>query len=256
MSATAPASTTPPLPPALPKAPQRKPGSPVAGFLIDLGIATLALLGLSLAISTVRALMPWPAIDDNSFSNYYSAFNALRIVIVAPESLTPAPDDDDALVEAERSRSLRIGLLANVSTLLADSAIAGLKVREDRVAEALARQILIRGLGGLFVLDCVSPLTKETSTKLREAFLSAWDGMTARPARVLAPSERAGWKIRLNAARALQDVPEVDRGADAERERRRLLVHRRGHRRGLDEGRGERLPDEGQPRAPRRGRGT
>jgi membrane protease YdiL (CAAX protease family) len=49
MSATAPASTTPPLPPALPKAPQRKPGSPVAGFLIDLGIATLALLGLSLA---------------------------------------------------------------------------------------------------------------------------------------------------------------------------------------------------------------
>lgn len=49
MSATAPASATPPLPPALPKAPHRKPGSPVAGFLIDLGIATLALLGLSMA---------------------------------------------------------------------------------------------------------------------------------------------------------------------------------------------------------------
>lgn len=49
MSATAPASTTPPLPPALPKAPQRKPGSPIAGFLIDLGIATLTLLGLSMA---------------------------------------------------------------------------------------------------------------------------------------------------------------------------------------------------------------
>ncbi|MGN7839918.1 CPBP family glutamic-type intramembrane protease [Stenotrophomonas sp. 22385] len=49
MSATVPASTTPPLPPALPKAPQRKPASPVAGFLIDLGIATLALLGLSMA---------------------------------------------------------------------------------------------------------------------------------------------------------------------------------------------------------------
>lgn len=49
MSATAPASTTPPLPPAVPKAPQRKPGSPIAGFLIDLGIGTLALLGLSMA---------------------------------------------------------------------------------------------------------------------------------------------------------------------------------------------------------------
>ncbi|WP_430421219.1 ANTAR domain-containing response regulator [Methylibium petroleiphilum] len=44
---------------------------------------------------------------------------ALRIVIVAPESLTPAADDDDALVEAERSRSLRIGLLANGYNIVA-----------------------------------------------------------------------------------------------------------------------------------------
>jgi response regulator NasT len=35
----------------------------------------------------------------------------LRIVIVAPESLTPDPADNDARSEAERSRSLRIGLL-------------------------------------------------------------------------------------------------------------------------------------------------
>ncbi len=39
-----------------------------------------ALLALSLLASTVRALWPWPALDDNSFSSYYSAFNALRIV--------------------------------------------------------------------------------------------------------------------------------------------------------------------------------
>ena len=39
-----------------------------------------ALLGISLAISTLRALLPWPSIDDNSFSSYTSAFNALRIV--------------------------------------------------------------------------------------------------------------------------------------------------------------------------------
>jgi response regulator NasT len=37
--------------------------------------------------------------------------SALRIVIVAPESLTPEPGDVDAWWEAERSRSLRIGLL-------------------------------------------------------------------------------------------------------------------------------------------------
>ncbi|URI11754.1 ANTAR domain-containing protein [Aquincola tertiaricarbonis] len=35
----------------------------------------------------------------------------LRIVIVAPESLSPEPHDVDAWWEAERSRSLRIGLL-------------------------------------------------------------------------------------------------------------------------------------------------
>ncbi len=34
-----------------------------------------------------------------------------RIVIVAPDTLAPAEDDDHAAFEAERSRSLRIGLL-------------------------------------------------------------------------------------------------------------------------------------------------
>lgn len=48
-----------------------------------------------------------------------TSLQALRIVIVAPESLTPAADDDDALVEAERSRSLRIGLLANGYNIVA-----------------------------------------------------------------------------------------------------------------------------------------
>ncbi len=36
---------------------------------------------------------------------------ATRIVIVAPESLEPAPGDEDAALEVARSRSLRIGLL-------------------------------------------------------------------------------------------------------------------------------------------------
>ena len=40
-----------------------------------------------------------------------SSLEATRIVIVAPDTLLPAPDDDAAAREAERSRSLRIGLL-------------------------------------------------------------------------------------------------------------------------------------------------
>ncbi len=47
------------------------------------------------------------------------ASQALRIVIVAPESLTPTADDADAVVEAARSRSLRIGLLADGYNIVA-----------------------------------------------------------------------------------------------------------------------------------------
>jgi response regulator NasT len=44
---------------------------------------------------------------------------SIRIVIVAPESLTPDPSDVDAWWEAERSRSLRIGLLENGYNIVA-----------------------------------------------------------------------------------------------------------------------------------------
>ena len=43
----------------------------------------------------------------------------LRIVIVAPESLSPDPSDREAWWEAERSRSLRIGLLENGYNIVA-----------------------------------------------------------------------------------------------------------------------------------------
>jgi two-component system, response regulator / RNA-binding antiterminator len=43
----------------------------------------------------------------------------LRIVIVAPDSLAADPSDADAEVEAERSRSLRIGLLENGYNIVA-----------------------------------------------------------------------------------------------------------------------------------------
>jgi response regulator NasT len=44
---------------------------------------------------------------------------ATRIVIVAPESLHPEPGDEAAALEAERSRSLRIGLLENGYNIVA-----------------------------------------------------------------------------------------------------------------------------------------
>lgn len=55
MSATTPASMTPPLPPAVPSSP-RRPGSPLAGFLIDLGIGAVVLLSLSLISGLIWGL--------------------------------------------------------------------------------------------------------------------------------------------------------------------------------------------------------
>ena len=40
---------------------------------------TFGLLALSLVLSTLRALWPWPALDPNSFVSYFSVLNALRI---------------------------------------------------------------------------------------------------------------------------------------------------------------------------------
>lgn len=45
--------------------------------------------------------------------------HALRIVIVAPDSLAPDPSDTQAWWEAERSRSLRIGLLESGYNIVA-----------------------------------------------------------------------------------------------------------------------------------------
>jgi Ribonuclease G/E len=88
----------------------------------------------------------------------------------------------------ERTRALTAADIDSAGRAMKGSAAARALSLNREAAEMLARQILIRGLGGLFVLDCVSPLTKETSAKVREAFLAAWTAITARPARVLVPS--------------------------------------------------------------------
>ncbi|MDP2227318.1 MAG: hypothetical protein Q8J78_07550, partial [Moraxellaceae bacterium] len=52
------------------------PSSAISSRLLNL---TLGLLLVSFAISTARALIPLPALDANSFTSYFSSFNALRI---------------------------------------------------------------------------------------------------------------------------------------------------------------------------------
>lgn len=77
--------------------------------------------------------------------------SSLRLVIVAPESLAPDPSDAEARHEAERSRSLRIGLLEAgyniVAVLPADAFLPDriAQIQPDMIvvdAESQARDIL------------------------------------------------------------------------------------------------------------------
>ncbi len=66
---------------------------------------------------------------------------ALRIVVVAPDLAVTDPDDEHALLQAERSRALRIGLLENnfnlVATLPADVFLS------DRLAQLQPDLIIV-----------------------------------------------------------------------------------------------------------------
>lgn len=56
-------------------------------------------------------------------------------------------------------------------------------------ARELAEQIVLRSLGGIMVLDCIAPLTRDTSNALKSTFSASISTLTPRPCRVLPPSE-------------------------------------------------------------------
>lgn len=55
-------------------------------------------------------------------------------------------------------------------------------------ATMLARQIHLRGLGGLVVLDCVAPIDKAAGGQIRAAFLDGFRDVSARQVKALVPS--------------------------------------------------------------------
>jgi len=55
-------------------------------------------------------------------------------------------------------------------------------------AGVLARQILLRGWGGLAVLDCVAPVDKDAGGRIRASFLEAFRDLSGRQVKALAPS--------------------------------------------------------------------
>jgi len=80
-----------------------------------------------------------------------------------------------------------IGLLANVSRLLADSAIAGLKVRRDKVKEALDRNpILVTALNPVIGYEQGAAIAKQAYKQGRPVLEVAME-VTGLPATTLAP---------------------------------------------------------------------
>lgn len=88
----------------------------------------------------------------------------------------------------ERTRALTAADIDSAGRSGRGSAGArALALNRDAAGE-LARQILLRGLGGLFVLDCVSPIAGEGAAKIRGAFMHAWESLTTRQTKALPPS--------------------------------------------------------------------
>jgi two-component system, response regulator / RNA-binding antiterminator len=99
----------------------------------------------------------------------------LRIVVVAPESLTPDAADARAVQQAERSRQLRIGLLENgynlVAVLPADSFL------EQRLTQLQPDMIIVDAESdALYALEHVVVATREAR---RPIVLFTNDGDTA-----------------------------------------------------------------------------
>lgn len=88
----------------------------------------------------------------------------------------------------ERTRALTAVDIDTAGRVGRGSAAARALSINREAAAGLAREILVRGLGGLFVLDCIAPLNAEAGVRVRTAFQEAWKRLTERGARALPPS--------------------------------------------------------------------
>ena len=126
----------------------------------------------------------------------------------------------------ERTRAL---VAADVDTSgRSDSGRAAnraLKVNLDAAAE-LARQIRLRNLGGLIVLDCVAPINRDAGKQIRERFTTTFSAISGQSCRTLVPSELG----LLQAAIAWAETPMAERLLDKSGERSAMTICHDGFR--------------------------
>lgn len=115
-------------------------------------------------------------------------------------------------LQAERTEALIAADLDTAGRTSRGSRAAGaLAINLDAAAE-LARQIHLRGWGGLAVLDCVAPIDKDAGAKIRTAFLETFKAISNRQVKALAPSPFG--LMEISADWQLTPLAERLRGAD------------------------------------------
>ena len=135
----------------------------------------------------------------DAWRSHLKGGSAARVKDVAPGDPVVSAAFDDALrpevtlpgggqLYIERTRALTAADIDTAGRTMKGSAGARALSLNREAASELARQILLRGLGGLVVLDCVSPIAGDGAAKIRAAFIETWEGLTARRAKALAPS--------------------------------------------------------------------
>ena len=141
-------------------------------------------------------------------------------------------------LQAERTEAL---VAADIDTAGRNArggkAAAALAINLE-AAGALARQILLRGWGGLAVLDCVAPVDTGAGGQIRAAFLKAFREISGRQVKALAPSPlglmeiSADWQVTPLAERradgpqtaALDWLRQLEAAARAQRMGRLILA--------------------------------
>ncbi len=116
----------------------------------------------------------------------------------------------------------RLHLQRTEALVAVDIDTAGRTARGGRAANALAvnlaaaaelaRQIHLRGWGGLAVLDCVAPIDKAAGGKARAAFLEAFRGISSRQVKALDPSAFGLMEISADWAQAPLEERLLDAG--------------------------------------------
>lgn len=92
-------------------------------------------------------------------------------------------------ITLERTRALvAVDVDTSGRTETGRPASRALKVNLDAAAE-LARQIRLRNLGGIVVMDCVSPLNREAGKQVRDRFTTVFRQISSQRVRALLPSD-------------------------------------------------------------------